>query len=444
MAARVKFAVKGQRMSASVTLPRDVLPTLVPLLRSYPHVTWSANANSSIGGEGLLLSDSAPASGSDTPLISLFVSRIGGGAELEVLSARVPTTDAKPRANDTAPSAAPALSDKEMHALAETLLVAERLPAISEGRRAGGPLPRPGGSGLLGELFRDLQPPRPDGSQQQVPGGGGGGGAPGGGAPGGRGGGPVERLEALGVKVLMPKAGSEGGAEAGGGEVGGGETDWDLLAGSEAVRSALEESLLLPLLHPDVYEEVMRGTRRAAVAPHAKAILFTGPPGCGKTSTARILAAKLNRPFVALPLESLVSKFYGEAEQVVRGLRVAPHPPQPQHRTHTCARRNAYARALRGPRCRAALLNTPSHSVEAQSSALGSRLAPLCTAPRHRLRRLRRDGRERHLPRRDRRARRQPRRRRWHARGDAPLALRPAAPPRRLRRQQVDGGLPSD
>ena len=81
------------------------------------------------------------------------------------------------------------------------------------------------------------------------------------------------------------------------------------------MRAALEESLLLPLRNPEVYREVMEGTRAAGRAPHAKAILFEGPPGTGKTSTARILAAQLGRPMVYLPLESVVSKWYGEAEQ---------------------------------------------------------------------------------------------------------------------------------
>ena len=44
-------------------------------------------------------------------------------------------------------------------------------------------------------------------------------------------------------------------------------------------------------------------------------MVWQGPPGCGKTSTARILAKQLGVPFVLLPLESLVSKWYGEAEQ---------------------------------------------------------------------------------------------------------------------------------
>mmetsp|Transcript_138 Transcript_138/g.439 ORF Transcript_138/g.439 Transcript_138/m.439 type:complete len:245 (+) Transcript_138:3-737(+) len=60
----------------------------------------------------------------------------------------------------------------------------------------------------------------------------------------------------------------------------------------------------------------MRAPRRKeGEPPHARSILFEGPPGCGKTSTARILAKLLGRPFLVLPLESVVSKWYGEAER---------------------------------------------------------------------------------------------------------------------------------
>lgn len=46
--------------------------------------------------------------------------------------------------------------------------------------------------------------------------------------------------------------------------------------------------MLLALLHPDVYEEVARGTRKvAADNTRPRAVLFEGPPGCGKTTSAR-------------------------------------------------------------------------------------------------------------------------------------------------------------
>lgn len=37
--------------------------------------------------------------------------------------------------------------------------------------------------------------------------------------------------------------------------------------------------------------------------------------GTGKTSTARVLAGRASLPLVYVPLEMLVSKFYGESEQ---------------------------------------------------------------------------------------------------------------------------------
>eukprot|EP00775_Hariotina_reticulata_P002482 gene2482-2786_t len=44
-------------------------------------------------------------------------------------------------------------------------------------------------------------------------------------------------------------------------------------------------------------------------------IMFEGPPGTGKTSTARVLSTRAALPLVYVPLEALVSKWYGESEQ---------------------------------------------------------------------------------------------------------------------------------
>ena len=277
---RLTLSVKGERVSARVTLLAEhaTLPSLMPLLRAYPKVQWQAAAHSSIGGDSIVLHDSAappagaPSPPAAVPLVSLFVPFGGGTAELEVL-------------------AGPAgLTSKEAAMLAQILVAIDRETSSR---------PRSTGDGLLrpGDLFGPLGGfgfGRGDG-------GGSGHGGTGRGDRGGRGGdgaggSPVERLEALGVRVILPEGG-EGGARGSKAAVDGADggeganaaprgqpaladESWASLAGSEAVRVALEESLVLPLLHPEVYQEVMAGTRRQAVAPHTKSILFEGPPVC--------------------------------------------------------------------------------------------------------------------------------------------------------------------
>ena len=95
-----------------------------------------------------------------------------------------------------------------------------------------------------------------------------------GGASGGGGGTPIQRLEALGVRVILPNGDKDE------------DDEWSALAGSGDVRLSLEESLVLPMKHPEVYREVMEGTRggkrrkedgaSTPPPPHAKAILFEG------------------------------------------------------------------------------------------------------------------------------------------------------------------------
>lgn len=87
---------------------------------------------------------------------------------------------------------------------------------------------------------------------------------------------------------------------------------WDALAGYSAVKQRIEETLTLPLRHPDIYNRIVQGTR-ARVEPNVpKAVLYEGPPGCGKTLSARILASSIGVPFVHIRIETLLSKYYGE------------------------------------------------------------------------------------------------------------------------------------
>ena len=42
--------------------------------------------------------------------------------------------------------------------------------------------------------------------------------------------------------------------------------------------------------------------------------VFTGPPGVGKTATARILASQVERPLVVLSFENIGSSYYAQSE----------------------------------------------------------------------------------------------------------------------------------
>lgn len=90
------------------------------------------------------------------------------------------------------------------------------------------------------------------------------------------------------------------------------ELTWDALAGYDDVKKRIDDTLTLPLKHPDVYEGIVRGTRKRFESNLPKAVLYEGPPGCGKTLSAKILAASIGIPFVHVPLETILSKFYGE------------------------------------------------------------------------------------------------------------------------------------
>lgn len=105
------------------------------------------------------------------------------------------------------------------------------------------------------------------------------------------------KLKELGVEVFDPTSAN---------------LTWEALAGYEEVKKRIEDTLTFPLRHPEVYEGIVRGTRKRFESNVPKAVLYEGPPGCGKTLSAKILAAAIGVPFVHVPLETILSKYYGE------------------------------------------------------------------------------------------------------------------------------------
>ncbi len=83
------------------------------------------------------------------------------------------------------------------------------------------------------------------------------------------------------------------------------------IAGLETAKQTLREAIVLPLMRPDLFS----GARRPW-----KGILLFGPPGCGKTLLAKATAAEVAATFFNVSASSIISKWLGESEKLVKQL----------------------------------------------------------------------------------------------------------------------------
>jgi len=110
---------------------------------------------------------------------------------------------------------------------------------------------------------------------------------------------PIIKLGELGAVVFAPDP----------------EFTEERIAGYETTKKEVRDTVVLPLLSPEVYIKIGELARVRPTSSVPRAVLFEGPPGTGKTTMARVIASASGIPLVYVPVESIMSKFYGESEK---------------------------------------------------------------------------------------------------------------------------------
>ena len=84
------------------------------------------------------------------------------------------------------------------------------------------------------------------------------------------------------------------------------------IGGLRAQTNRMREIVELPLKHPEIFT-------RLNIEPHSGILLY-GPPGCGKTLIAKVLASESEANFYSINGPEIMNKYYGETEARLRDI----------------------------------------------------------------------------------------------------------------------------
>ena len=85
---------------------------------------------------------------------------------------------------------------------------------------------------------------------------------------------------------------------------------YDEVGGLKNELKVMREIVELPLRHPEIFD-------RLGIEPHSGILLY-GPPGCGKTLIAKVLASESEANMFSINGPEIMNKYYGETEAKLR------------------------------------------------------------------------------------------------------------------------------